>query len=814
MNPQRFAFPPPPPPPPKTQPANQPSYGQPPYEQPGYGASNRGRRGNRGSGNYRGRARNDGYGGSRGGGQVAGFGSSGQNNYYGSGQQTYTGYGQTGQGSYGMHNPTIPTNYPQFPQPQTPSYSGQVPHPTYYQPPQTYNQPLAQPSPVRPSGYNQSYSTPGPYASSSRPPSRGGVYSPQSPVPLPAQPQSFSPQPQMMGPPIRMGFDDNGGRDSRPNQSSTMYQNTNPWEGFGSRQGQQSGNMRHQPPSQNFSYPRGQKRGHSMAFGRQQNTRPPSASAVPSFVNPSLPKKPPPPIDEKRPKKKRRKQNLLGLTPRNEEHESSEEDDEDEETKLAQTISSGQHFTYKGQTATLGTPADIAAWIEERKKRFPTEARIKESKERQRQQNEERKKARQKAEEDRRKAKQKIKEERENAAKAHREKLEETKKLKDQTFSTEDIVLKAQLKAEKLRKKVLKEGKRLAKAEAKAEKARLQAEAAKEGPMPAKPSGQPKRKREGSDHDDSDHETKIEVADNPEASSNISTPTPKDSLVEMSTISTSDFSASIPNPKDLNDNIRGESANITLVSVGHVQNDAKTEVTTQLENEPLAMRDDLNSPPVGKRRASPRLSQPGLSESGLDTSSLSLSSSDESASSDDDDDSSDDSTSSDSSSDSDSDDSGPSVTTSKRTAGPEKVAPPSRDSKKQKFCHAFMRTGRCRRGRTCKFSHEVPEKSKGTTCGRREEKTKKRKNLYQVFVKKEQEEMDRKCLDAIVWLGQRGALDEKPRGIDIATRERNEKEEVSEIECEGNGVTEQPILNQAENNCEGDEVEDSNIGTT
>jgi hypothetical protein len=35
-------------------------------------------------------------------------------------------------------------------------------------------------------------------------------------------------------------------------------------------------------------------------------------------------------------------------------------------------------FDYKGQTSTLKSPADIAAWIKERKKRFPTKARIEE----------------------------------------------------------------------------------------------------------------------------------------------------------------------------------------------------------------------------------------------------------------------------------------------------------------------------------------------------------------------------------------------------------------------------------------------------
>lgn len=79
-------------------------------------------------------------------------------------------------------------------------------------------------------------------------------------------------------------------------------------------------------------------------------------------------------------KKKPRKHNQLGLTPASQDHESSS--DEDEEAKLANHIPSGTQsntallqFEYKGRTATLQTAADIAAWIAERKKNFPTAAK-------------------------------------------------------------------------------------------------------------------------------------------------------------------------------------------------------------------------------------------------------------------------------------------------------------------------------------------------------------------------------------------------------------------------------------------------------
>ncbi|KAL1879125.1 hypothetical protein VTK73DRAFT_7244 [Phialemonium thermophilum] len=60
-------------------------------------------------------------------------------------------------------------------------------------------------------------------------------------------------------------------------------------------------------------------------------------------------------------KKKKRKTNTLGLTP----GEESEEDDENEEEKLTELIG-----------ADAPNPADIAAWIEERRRNYPTKARV------------------------------------------------------------------------------------------------------------------------------------------------------------------------------------------------------------------------------------------------------------------------------------------------------------------------------------------------------------------------------------------------------------------------------------------------------
>jgi hypothetical protein len=86
---------------------------------------------------------------------------------------------------------------------------------------------------------------------------------------------------------------------------------------------------------------------------------------------------------------------MLGLNPSSQGPD-SDEDDEDEEAILATTTTTtGFSFEYNGQAATLKTPAEIAAWIADRKKRFPTTAKAeqakKESKEKQRKWEEEKK---------------------------------------------------------------------------------------------------------------------------------------------------------------------------------------------------------------------------------------------------------------------------------------------------------------------------------------------------------------------------------------------------------------------------------------
>ena len=128
-----------------------------------------------------------------------------------------------------------------------------------------------------------------------------------------------------------------------------------------------------------------QKRDHATAFNHRGRggSKPLAAPAVPSFLA-NIPGLAPPtqstiaPVGTKSPvekKPKARTSNMLGLNPSIHEPE-SDGDDEDEEAELAATTSSaGVAFEYGGRVATLKTPAEIAAWIADRKKRFPTAAK-------------------------------------------------------------------------------------------------------------------------------------------------------------------------------------------------------------------------------------------------------------------------------------------------------------------------------------------------------------------------------------------------------------------------------------------------------
>ncbi|EAW15115.1 CCCH zinc finger protein [Aspergillus clavatus NRRL 1] len=283
----------------------------------------------------------------------------------------------------------------------------------------------------------------------------------------PNQHATQSMQTPMMGPPIRWGFD--------ASSSAQSFSGSQRGNQRAPRQFNAYGN---QPSFGEAPTKHGAKRDRASAFGGKPQPvapRVPAPPAVPSFGNP-LPVKPPPAADNApKPKKKKRKHNQLGLTPKTEEHESSEEEDDvDEESRLAPAgagAAAPLRFTYRGRTTTLQSPEDIAAWIEERKKRYPTRARIEEKK---------------KALEEARKAREEALRQKQAERQEQRRLQKDAAKPSDRPSNLtdpDDKVAKAKRKAEKLQLRLMKEQKRVAKAEAEAERARLRVEELQKGTM-------------------------------------------------------------------------------------------------------------------------------------------------------------------------------------------------------------------------------------------------------------------------------------------------------------------------------------------
>ena len=343
-------------------------------------------------------------------------------------------------------------NYAGIPTPQyatgSQQASGYPPTSTAFQ-----SQPF-QPAAAQMSPYQQGYN--GLYNQSATPMTQ--TYSSSMP---PYQHASPSTQPSMMGMPMPWGY-------GQP--TTGMHPGTENGNGWSPQPYYNNGYGNHAYNETKPMKPMN-KRDHFSAFGKPQSTGPrtPAPPAVPSFGNP-LPSKPPAPSDATRaPKKKKRQHNQLGLTPKTEEHESSEEEDGvDEESKFASGGGSGVtaplKFSYRGRTATLQSPEDIAAWIEERKKRFPTQAKVEEKK---------------KAMEEARKAREEALKQKRESRKQEKKQPQKDSRGQDQQKASRDPVdaaAKAAQKADKLRQKLLREQKRVAKAEADAERARLKLE--------------------------------------------------------------------------------------------------------------------------------------------------------------------------------------------------------------------------------------------------------------------------------------------------------------------------------------------------
>ncbi|KAJ5705578.1 hypothetical protein N7536_001267 [Penicillium majusculum] len=678
MSSQGFSFPPPPPPPPATNqaPAHPTQHGQNWGGRGGHGGGQRGR--GRGQGN-RGRGGN--------------HAESGRAPSYL--PPTGFNYAQPMYGGYPQPLPTAPYMPPQpYHHGQTPAFQNPQ-NPTPF-PPQQY------PQSVAPGNY-QHYNTP----------NLSTPYPPATPTymqGLPAPPHGHQPNNQAMMPPMQW---------RNEMQGAAPYMGTQP--------GQARGPRPHPHGNQGPKSKHNQKRDHSSAFNKPLSTAPrtPAAPAVPSFGNP-LPSKPPPPADStsnRKAKKRKRKHNQLGLTPNTEDHESSEEEaDEDEESKLAQGGSGATplQVSYKGKTSTLQTPSDIAAWIAERRKKFPTQARV-----------EEKKKSMEEAKAAREATRQQKQKEQQEKRKEHIQKQNEHK-----TDPAADATTNAQ-RREKIRRNLEREEKRIQKAMAETEAARLRMEALQKEALSL-------------NADPQDEDTGITPRHQDLAPAPVIKTEPANEVPDSEPALKTEPENVVPEPT-----IRTESettvpeATVKVERHDPVPEPAQSAVpaahATEAQGEPDVLPESSNPEHTIKAE---HPTDYGLDGMGL--------ASDHGAS----DWTSSSASGSDSDSDSGSDDSAPEQVTSRRT-GPERVPPPPREGKKT-VCRYFARNGHCNRGDQCKFLHEKDtertSKAKAKPTEKKEKET-KRKGLYQALLDQQRQDDDRRAMEVIAFLGQNNMLD-------------------------------------------------------
>ncbi|APA05902.1 hypothetical protein SS1G_01704 [Sclerotinia sclerotiorum 1980 UF-70] len=410
---QQYNFPPPPPPPSGPPavgyPQQNPQYGYqqpPPYQQTRNNGPPRG--GGRGGHSGPPHPHQNGYNGPQGPPQIQGPPSDQYNPHN---PAPYIGPPNSSQGP-GHNGP--PSNYPQQwqqqgqhgppqhnhgppqqahqPPPQVP-LQAQNYHPNYA--PQGFNQAPPQYGPQQPPPFQQPYGPP------SQQPHHGGPPQ-QWQGPPQGQPQfnnnhrgrgrgGFNNgrgghEAPLMGPPIRMGFENERGdhmaqagtgfptphystHQTPPAPFSQPTYQAYPPQNFpnGGHGGQRPPNDSH---SFNSSSNRGRGNGNFRGRGRdnfqfrgRDNNRPFNGNSQ----SPPMHLKPAGAGDNAKKNKKKRRTNTLGLTPNGVDHEDSDDeiDDVDEEARLVTLLGPD----------TPQLPADLKAWLAERKNRFPTKAR-------------------------------------------------------------------------------------------------------------------------------------------------------------------------------------------------------------------------------------------------------------------------------------------------------------------------------------------------------------------------------------------------------------------------------------------------------
>ena len=336
-------------------------------------------------------------------------------------------------------------------------------------------------------------------------------------------------------------------------------------------------------------------------------------------------------------------------------------------------------FSYKGRTSTLQSSSDITAWIEERKKNFPTRARAAELAKAKRQCNDQQRAAHQLPQQTQEKDKSEVR-------KGKRQNTEAGKQQKRVGTPSEDVAARSKRKIEKLRRQLEKEEKRIADAEAHASKDEVE-HTMRMGniDVSALDDEDKERKRSGSrgygnvEIEDTSqmklkHQEPASMVPDP------LTPTSQPALAD-------DEQYLLPKALNADDHVNSS--------------------TGQVDDEASAFQLDRST----------YESSFTTSESGSDSTST---------------DSEDSTSSSSSSSEGHSDDGTPDEIPIKRNR-PERVALPKRGKPKQ-ICRAFLHKSSCRRGSGCKFLHELPERDRRKVVSQEVKRAKGRKErvgLYQ-----------------------------------------------------------------------------------
>ncbi|KIX01647.1 uncharacterized protein Z518_09373 [Rhinocladiella mackenziei CBS 650.93] len=453
-----------------------------------------------------------------------------------------------------------------------------------------------------------------------------------------------------------------GNRNAPLDHPSSYSQNSMKWFNDGPRQ-------------DSFIHPP-QKRDHAAAFNpvNQPRPRPTAAPAVPSFnasIEHLLSRKPVVnQANQSASPPQPKKQNLLGLTPSKLEDDSNPEDDEDEENRLASHTnwnSQTLEFEYKGRTSTLRTPEDIAAWIAERRRRYPTQAKIEAAKK-------EAEKKKRKWEEEKRlrmDAKREAQRQRDKVRAGKQTVRGQTLEVQPRKYQQEadskpviDAAVRTKSKVEKLRKRALQAEQELAKAE--------------EALRFAQP----------------------------------------------------------------------------------MQQVADTQSSARTSNQML----DLESEALDSSSDSDLTDSDATSSSGSST-----------TDSDSDNESREDGTPD--------SDTAPEILSTNQTRlgdGLRPTPPLAKPAKIPRPCKIFLKSGRCKYGSNCRYSHDISEKnpSSAQKDGGGSKKdisnpasvSTKRKGLFQVMVEKEREDERKRLLGAIIMLGEKGLLDETTRSPDTSAK--------------------------------------------